>query len=45
MTHLAYIVPAYAAALLIPTWFALDAWWRLSQARARLARLEAGRRR
>ena len=45
MTHLAFVVPAYVVALVIPTLFALDARLRLSRARARLLVLEAGRRR
>jgi hypothetical protein len=45
MTHLAFIIPSYAVALVIPALFALDAWRRVRAARARLAALEAGRRR
>jgi hypothetical protein len=45
MTHLAYILPAYAVALLIPALFAGDAWRRLRRARARLLVLEGGHRR
>ncbi len=44
MTHLAFIIPAYGVALVIPAAFALDAWRRLSRARARLAALEGRRR-
>ncbi len=45
MTHLAYIVPAYVSALVIPAWLAGEAWLRLRRARARLLALEGGRRR
>lgn len=40
MTHLPYIIPAYALGILIPAGFAVAAWVRLRAARRRLAALD-----
>jgi hypothetical protein len=40
MTHLAFIVPAYALGILLPLGFALDAFRRTSVARRQLAAID-----
>ena len=40
MTHLPYILPSYALAVLVPLVLAGTAWRRLARARRRLAALE-----
>ena len=40
MTHLGFIIAAYALAAIIPIWFAVEATFRLSAARRRLAALD-----
>ena len=40
MTHLGFIVPAYALAVGLPLIFAINAWLRLRAARTRLAAID-----
>ena len=40
MTHLPYIVAAYALGVLIPGWFAVTAAWRARNAARRLAAID-----
>ncbi len=40
MTHLTYIIAAYALAVLVGTVFSVDAWSRMGRARRRLAAID-----
>jgi hypothetical protein len=40
MTHLTYIIPAYAIAVLLAGGFAVDAWLRMGRARRKLAAID-----
>ena len=40
MTHLGYIVAAYALAVMVAGWLSVDAWVRLGRARRRLAAID-----
>ncbi len=40
MTHLTYIIAAYALAVLVGTVFSVDAWTRMDRARRRLAAID-----
>ena len=40
MTHLTYIIPAYAIGVLLAAGFAGDAWLRMARARRRLAAID-----
>ena len=40
MTHLPFIAGAYALAVAVPVWLAIDAWTRIARARKRLAALD-----
>ena len=40
MTHLPYIMAAYALTVLVGTVFAVDAWARMGRARRRLAAID-----
>jgi hypothetical protein len=40
VTHLAYIIPAYALAVLIAGGFSVSAWTRMARARRKLAAID-----
>jgi len=40
MTDLPFVAAAYALAVAVPAWLAIDAWLRLGRARKRLAALD-----
>ena len=40
MTHLTYIIPAYALGVLLAVGFAADAWLRMGRAKRRLAAID-----
>jgi cytochrome oxidase assembly protein ShyY1 len=40
MNHLPYIIPAYALGILVPVFYGIAAWRRLSVARRRLAAID-----
>ncbi len=40
MTHLAFIVPAYALTVVVVGWMAVDAWLRTRRARATLDKID-----
>ncbi len=45
MTHLTYIIAAYALFVVIAGWFSVGAWTRMARARRRLAAIDPRARR